>query len=371
VTFCLPDDSSVGSSVSGSLLLCDVETMESSIHTDRWGTGEDFGNQSCCIVLPFMDGLDSDDDFALDDEGDESDDGSPPPTRMEDWFNSANELGLNFDALDDDGVFSQGYQTPSCRKTSDDEGNMGKGEICKSVEPLTLKGLTEMQTPVAKGIPIFPILDDVQETPVASNLHSALSEPEDEANPVLPTLTPLLNKEEHSEGVKVTKGSPMSVVELDESIFKKKDTTQSNAISDNDDLSIDLEQYAERLTSIHLGTDDIAVRDLSQLAVTSLISNKINVPSSMVASPISSGHYTVSSPECRHVALPRSTFKKPGIMPHWKVLESIPGSKPTAMVSPPSARTSLERPIASSPLTRTLTKSPIGRMKVRHPGRGS
>jgi hypothetical protein len=84
VTFCLQDDASVESSVSGSLLLCDVE---SSVHSAQWGTAEVLGNQSCRIVLPFMDGLDSDDEFALDEEHDDSDDSGRVNIRMEAWFN--------------------------------------------------------------------------------------------------------------------------------------------------------------------------------------------------------------------------------------------------------------------------------------------
>jgi hypothetical protein len=367
VTFCLPDDTSVGSSVSGSLLLCDVETMDSSIHTDHWATGEEFGNQSCRIVLPYMDGLDSDDEFALDEEDDKSDEGGRASTLMEDWFNSTSELNCNFHGLNDADSFSGGFQTPFYGKKSGDEESMKNVQVCKSAEPSAVKSMIEMQTPVAKGLPTFPVLNDVQETPVASILHSALSELEDEEYPILSTLTPIPIKEEHYEDEKATEGSPTSVLESDESVFKRK---EDNGFIDNNERSIDLELCTDRLTSIRLGTEDIAVRDMSQRAVTKLIANKINNRSSMVAYPLSAGHATVSSSECRHLVRSRRTVEKVDTIPARKVLESIPGSKPSTSISSPIRRASLGHPLAASPLTRTFTMSPIGRMKVHHAGRG-
>jgi hypothetical protein len=370
VTFCLPDDNSVGSSVSGSLLLCDVETMDSSIHTDHWATGEEFGNQSCRIVLPYMDGLDSDDEFALDEEDDRSDEGGRAPTRMEDWFNSASELNCNFHGLNDADSFSGGFQTPFYGKKSGDEDSMKNVEVCKSTEPSAVKSMIEMQTPVAKGLPTFPVLNDVQETPVASILHSAFSEFVDEENSIQPTLTPIPIKEEHYEDEKVTEGSPTSVLELDESVFKEKEDTENNGFMDNDERSIDLELCADRLTSIRLGTEDIAVRDMSQRAVTKLVANKINIRSSMVAYTLPAGHATVPSSECRHLAPSRRTVEKVDTIPARKEMESIPESKPSTLISSPLRRASLGHPFASSTMSRTFTMSPIGRMKVHHPGRG-
>jgi hypothetical protein len=345
VTFCLPDDISVGSSVSGSLLLCDVETMDSSIHTDHWATGEEFGNQSCRIVLPYMDGLDSDDEFALDEEDDKSDEGGRASTRMEDWFNSTSELNCNFHGLNDADSFSGGFQTPFYGKKSGDEESMKNVQVCKSAEPSAVKSMIEMQTPVAKGLPTFPVLNDVQETPVASILHSALSELEDEEYPILSTLTPIPIKEEHYEDEKATEGSPTSVLESDESVFKRK---EDNGFIDNNERSIDLELCTDRLTSIRLGTEDIAVRDMSQPAVTKLIANKINNRSSMVAYPLSAGHATVSSSECRHLVPSRRTVEKVDTIPARKVLESIPGSKPSTSISSPIRRASLGHPLAAS-----------------------
>jgi hypothetical protein len=274
--------------------------------------------------------------------------------------------------------FSEGFQTPSRGKTSSGEDTTSRGKVsgdkyciengkcCKSAEPSAFKGCTEMKTPVAKGIPTFPVLDD-QETPVVSNLHSVSSEFEDEENPVLPTLTPIPVKERHSEGDEGKKGSPTSVLELNESLFKTEDATENTTFCDKDELSIDLEQCSDRLTSIHLGADDIAVRDLSQRAVTRLIANKINIRSSIVASPVSADHSPVSSFECRHVALSRGTAEKIGSMPEW---EKVSGRKPTVFVCSPTGRSSLGRSGATSPMARTFTMSPIGRMKVSHPGRG-
>ncbi|KAG7366444.1 hypothetical protein IV203_029114 [Nitzschia inconspicua] len=249
VTFCLPDDSSASTSVSGSLLLCDVDNMETSLHKDPWGNvaNDDFGNQSCRIVLPFINGLDdSDDEFAYDDY----DINERLPNNMEDWFNSANDLGRNFNTLDYEGSLDGGCPTPLRSETSGCEENLNAIDACK--------------TPLPSNMPPLPTLDIMHETPVISNVKTSSQHQKGKTGIALSTLTPIPQKEEHSEKKEVgTKESPTSVMGFEEALYASKEDTDKILISDDDDHSIELDQFTERLASVQLRTDDIAYLHLS------------------------------------------------------------------------------------------------------------
>lgn len=164
----------------------------------------------------------------------------------------------------------------------------------------------------------------------------------------------------------MTKESPTSVMELGETMFQSKDDTA--VTTEDDELSIDLEQCADRFASVHLGTEDIAVRDLGQRAVTKPSERKKQNHSSTAASSIPLDRSAVSPFECRrHVVLSPGRDNNPKHSLECTESETAREGKP--MISP-VGRSSPGRSVATYPVARATTMSPIGRVNLRHPGRG-
>jgi hypothetical protein len=217
-------------------------------------------------------------------------------------------------------------------------------------------------------MPVLSLLDDLQKTPIVSNAKDVLQDlEEEEGGGVLPTLTPIPKKEVKLDQENGTKESPTSVLDLAEPPCASKVGPHDPVISDDDDdSSIALHECTEHFASVQLGTDDIAVRDVGQRAVTEPFRNQ-DVNSSTAVPLISSDPITVPTSECRLVANSLQLVETPQTNQH----EMSEHPKTSMVLSSPLRRSSADRTIAtSSPLTQRMSMSPIGHMRLCHPGRG-
>jgi hypothetical protein len=338
----------------GSLLLCDVETMNNSSDELTLG-GNELYHQSCRIVLPFMNGLDSEDEFELD----ENDDDGRVTESLDGWFNSTGDMAFSFDSFraDDHDFDREDFETPrrarkgtECLDAGDSRGYSGDS--------------FDMKTPSNNSFPELPVVDDLHKTPVLSNLNVNFLDLDHDDDPKLPTLTPVPDRESSCESHRINKESPTSVVELDEAQYQQKTDNDFASKSDEDFIS-KMHQCTERFSSVKLATEDIMVRDIGQRAVTpSFELSGSDVHSSiLLASSIATGIDRTASPlGCRHVAL------SPALSPKCKVnLNTVisPMGRLTIGGQVPSS------PMGrSSPMRRSIATSPVGRIGALRPGRG-
>lgn len=122
VSFDLPDDVSVATSTSGSLLLCDVAFSD-----DHDDDEDDINNRGCHIVLPFMNGLDSDDDDDLDVDG---------SLRAGEIWDSKDERKIQFDSDDCDDSSSSNLSSVE----NDDNVEIGFQSQPPTLTPLKTDG---------------------------------------------------------------------------------------------------------------------------------------------------------------------------------------------------------------------------------------
>ncbi|KAL3908354.1 MAG: hypothetical protein SGARI_003099, partial [Bacillariaceae sp.] len=247
----------------GSLLFCDVGTMNDSSNDEQPMGENEFYHESSRIVLPFMNGLDSDDEFDLEDEEDEGEEEGSIPVTMNDWFNSTVNLSFRCDGLDaDEEILSEDLATPCCEKREevrcdvddskafDDSTDRIGGDVKGNGDSFDVK------TPASSTYPTLPIMDDeMHKTPVSSNIQPNFPDLENGHDPSLPTLTPV-PVSEPSQVDQGTKESPTSVLELGETQYPA--TKESDLIPLGDhEFEYEIDECAERLSSVKLETKDI------------------------------------------------------------------------------------------------------------------
>jgi hypothetical protein len=220
----------VATSVSGSLLLCDVEMLRKRI--DDEGEEDDINHRSCRIVLPFMNGLDSEDDVDLGEgarlrvrfDWDSSDDCEE---QMFDVENLLRREGIP-GPLEDEDLSSH----DSVEYDAFEVNRRASGHSKQNFEG-TLK------TPSGGGMQTIPnLIDDIWDKipislPNLDNYGSGESH--------MPALTPLKEKGSASAFEKVVpKESPNCVMEIPEEIEDAASGITNFGFSNGDFLSVQL-----------------------------------------------------------------------------------------------------------------------------------
>ncbi|KAL3934067.1 MAG: hypothetical protein SGARI_003550 [Bacillariaceae sp.] len=223
--------------------------------SDELTLGDNNGlyHESCRIVLPFMNGLDSEDEFELEEDVDESDEGRIPAS-MDDWFNSNGDLAFSFDSFRAEEDFAdENFETPRRNKNTED---------CQDLEGDAehFERSFNMKTPSDDSFPSLPVVEDIHKTPVISNLHANFPDLDSTDDPQLPTLTPVPGKGSPCQG-HVNKESPTSVMEMNEAFCDPKAGVVEVSPQDSDDFSLEIDQCTERMSSIKLASEDILAQD--------------------------------------------------------------------------------------------------------------